>query len=464
MRAKLFSRNTSAPVAGLSPEALEFAPGLLSIQESPPARLPRVVMYLVATLFGSLLLWAMFGELDIVASAEGRLVPQTYVKIVQPADGGIVQEILVKEGQHVSAGQILMRMDTRDARADETTLRAQLSLCSLQLRRIEAELGNKPLARQPDDSEDIYRQVEAQYREHRQLYLDGKAEAEAASRKAQRDVETGQEVLAKLRAVAPLVKQQADAFADLAKDGYVAQVRMHEKLREHLEKERDLQAQVSTVASLKAAEVAAGKQAAQLTSKYRSELQNERIEAESQFRKFQQDWVKQERRIGLLELKASQSGIVKDLATHTTGTVVSPGTVLLTIVPDNEPLIAEVMVRNDDVGFVYPQQKVKMKLASYPFQQYGMLDGEVMTIGADSSDGDASTQSSDKDYGNKPSRPSIYKALISLKAQQLEARNVSHRLVPGMQVVAEINEGQHTVMEYLLSPLQKTIRESGHER
>ena len=101
----------------LSAEALDFVPGLLAIQESPPGRLPRVVMYMVVTLCVILILWSIFGKLDIVASAEGRLVPQTYVKIVQPADGGIVQDILVREGEHVVAGQVLMRMDTKDARA-----------------------------------------------------------------------------------------------------------------------------------------------------------------------------------------------------------------------------------------------------------------------------------------------------------------------------------------------------------
>src|SRR5690349_7081283 len=114
----------------LSADAMDFVPGLLSIQESPPARLPRIVMYLVTTLCVILLLWATFGKLDIVASAEGRLVPQTYVKIVQPADAGIVQDILVHEGEHVTAGQVLMRMDTKDAKADESTMQTQLALRS----------------------------------------------------------------------------------------------------------------------------------------------------------------------------------------------------------------------------------------------------------------------------------------------------------------------------------------------
>ena len=111
----------------LSADALDFVPGLLSIQESPPARLPRTVMYIVMALFAILLVWAIFGKLDVVASAEGRLVPQTYVKIVQPADAGIVQDILVKEGEKVQAGQVLMRMDPQVALADEKTIRNDLA-------------------------------------------------------------------------------------------------------------------------------------------------------------------------------------------------------------------------------------------------------------------------------------------------------------------------------------------------
>jgi hemolysin D len=449
----------------LSAEALDFVPGLLAIQESPPARLPRVVMYMVVSLCAILILWSIFGKLDIVASAEGRLVPQTYVKIVQPADGGIVQEILVREGEHVVAGQVLMRMDTKDAKADESTLQMQLALRSLQLRRIDAELGNIPLKKQASDPVDLYRQVEAQYREHRLGYMNALGEAQQAHTKAQRDYDSGNEVLAKLREVTPILKKQADAYADMGKDGYVPQLQVSDKQREYLEKSRDLRAQESTLASLQAAVAASGKQVEQVSSKYRSELHNERIDAEGQHRKLQQDWIKQEHKTGLLELKAPQAGIAKDLATHTVGTVVSPGTVLLLLVPDHEPLIAEVMVKNEDVGFTYPQQKVKLKLSAYPFQQYGMLDGQVMTIGADASDGGAQTQSG-KDSSAKNNQPAtqIYKALISLDTQQLSAHGKEFKLVPGMQVMAEINEGQRSVMQYLLSPLQKTVQESGRER
>lgn len=449
----------------LSAEALDFVPGLLAIQESPPARLPRLVMYLVVALCVILLLWSIFGKLDIVASAEGRLVPHSYVKIVQPADGGIVQEIFVREGEHVEAGQVLMRMDTQYAKADESTLKTQLALLSLQLRRIDAELGNAPLKRLPNDPQDLQLQVSAQHREHRLSYQSALGEAQAAYNKAQRDYDSGIEVLAKLREVTPLVKQQADAYADMGKDGFMPQLQVREKQREYVEKFRDLRAQEATVASLKAAVAATAQQVEQVTAKYRSSLQNERLEAEGQYRKLQQDWVKQAHKSSLLELRAPQAGITKDLATHTIGTVVSPGTVLLLLVPDREPLIAEVMVRNEDVGFIYPRQKVKLKLSAYQFQKYGMLDGEVMTIGADASEANTQSQGNREWSGKSDgSSTQIYKALISLDSQELVAQGTNHKLVPGMQVVAEINQGQRSVLEYLLAPLQKTVHESARER
>jgi HlyD family secretion protein len=188
------------------------------------------------------------------------------------------------------------------------------------------------------------------------------------------------------------------------------------------------------------------------------------MDTEGQYRKLQQDWVKQEHKTELLELRAPQSGIVKDLATHTIGTVVSPGTVLLSLVPENEPLVAEVMVKNDDVGFVYPQQQVKVKLSPYPFEKYGMLDGEVIHIGADASDTD-NQQSQAKDSNkDKPAPTMAYKALIGLKQQSLSAQGETFKLAPGMQVVAEINQGQRSVMDYLLSPIRKTLHDSGRER
>lgn len=452
----------SAAVKMLSRDALDFAPGLLSIQESPPAKLPRTVMYLVLVLFVIMLAWAIFGKLDIIASAEGRLVPQTYVKIIQPADAGIVQDILVQEGQAVEAGQILMRMDTKLTEADAKTIQNELRLKSLLLRRADAELAGLPMTKRKEDPPELYSQVENQYRAHRQAYLDAVGQETETLNKTRHDLKSAEETLSKLRQVVPVYQRSAAAYEKLAKDNFVSQLAAQEKVRDRIEKEQDLKAQESTVASLKSTIAASEKKLAQITSSYRSQLQNERVDTESQHQKLRQDWAKIEHKANLLELKAPQAGIIKDLATHTRGTVVSPGTVLMTLVPHDEPLLAEVSVKNEDVGFVYPNLKAKIKLAAYPFQKYGMIEGAVIHVGADASDG--APPAADKNNDQKAGASLTYKALVRLGAQHLDTEGEKLRLSPGMQVVAEIHQGRRSVMEYLLSPVQKAFHEAGRER
>ena len=106
----------------------------------------------------------------------------------------------------------------------------------------------------------------------------------------------------------------------------------------------------------------------------------------SQVEKLEADWDKQIHKNGLLELRAPQAGLVKEIATHTPGTVVTPGTVLVTIVPSDEPLIAEVQVKNADSGFILANTPARVKVSSYPFQKYGLVEGEVAHFGADASE------------------------------------------------------------------------------
>ena len=125
-----------------------------------------------------------------------------------------------------------------------------------------------------------------------------------------------------------------------------------------------------------------------LSSNFRNQLQTERTEVMGQLARLEQDSRKLKFKAGLLELRAPKAGTVKDIATTTLGAVVQPGMVLLTLVPRDEPLVAEVQVRNDDVGFVRAGQPVKLKIAAYPFQKHGLLEGRVRTVAADAQTGD----------------------------------------------------------------------------
>ena len=448
----------------LTADALEFAPDIVKAQEAPPLRYRRYVLYALLALLAALLTWAVFGRLDIVAIAQGKLVPQTYLKVVQPADSGIVKEILVREGDVVTEGQTLMRMDTRLSDADRSATQNEVALRRLQLRRIDAELSNQPMARAAGDPA-LYRQVEAQYRARRQAYQDAIDTERAVIAKAQQDLRGSMETEAKLRQTGPIYQEQEAAWQKLADEGFAGRLFLLERQRQRIENQQDLKAQQFTVASLKATITQSEKKIAQITSAYRQQLQNERVDTAAQLHKLEQDSEKQEHHYGLLELKAQHSGVIKDLATHTRGTVVQPGTILLTIVPQDEPLLAEVWISNHDAGFIVPGQAVRVKLVAYPFQKYGMLDGIVRHISADAS------SAQEKNKGSEPAQDAAlpaaglnYLALVELNSPVLEAQGSRLRLTPGMQVSAEILLGTRTVLEYLLSPIQKTVYEAARER
>jgi len=448
-------------ITRLEADAMDFAPAIVRAQATPPSPLPRAVLYVSLVLLAALLLWAAFGRLDVVAVAPGKLVPQSFLKIVQPAESGIVREILVREGETVREGQALIRMDARISDADRRVVDNELQLKALQLRRIDAELAGIPMRREPGDNAALFAQVEAQRAARGQAQQDALDAERALLAKAQQDLRVALEVEAKLRRTVPIYREQAEGWDKLAREGFAGRLMAQERQRQLIENEQDLRAQAHSVASLKATIAQSEKRIAQLASNYRRQLQNERIEAAAQRHRLAQELDKHEHRAGLLELKAPQGGVVKDLATHTPGTVVAPGTVLMTLVPRDEPLQAEVWIANVDAGFVEPEQPVRVKVASFPFQRYGMVDGVVRQVSADATD--RGTEGAPGRASPAP-QPLVYRALVELKSLSVERAGARYPLAPGMQVAAEIHLGTRSVIEYLLSPIRKLAHEAGRER
>lgn len=444
-------------------DPLDFSPPLLRLQDAPPNPLGRKVLWLLLSLLAALLLWAILGRLDIVAVAEGKLIPESYVKIVQPADSGIVKDILVREGQSVKAGQVLMRMDTLISEADTKSIDADYQRKRLALRRIQAELSGAPFKSEADDPSSLAQEINAQYRANRTAFEAALAEERSRLIKARQELAAAQQIKQKLEETLPHYRNQDKAYEKLVKDGFAGSLMGSDKRRERVEKEQELQTQAFLIESGKASILQSEKKLAQIDSDYRRQLHAERNEIQGQFDKLAQEVTKQAHKQDLLELKASQDGVVKDLATHTTGTVVQPGTVLLTLVPQDEILRAEVWVSNEDIGFVRQGQPVKLKFAAFPFQKYGMAEGVVEHISADAADNNTGNGNSQTDPAKK-NQPLVYKALIALNRMSLEMDQKRFMLSAGMQTNAEIKLGDRTVMEYLLSPVRKAWHEAGRER
>lgn len=455
----------------LAAQAHDFAPDLLTLQHSPPSRLPRGVLVGISLVVLGLLVWAGFAQLDIVATAQGKLVPVSYVKVVQPAEAGVVSEILTKDGDLVKAGQVLLRLDARLSQSDLQAQTQDVAIKELTLLRIAAELAQVASPSNPKTptsfafaptqgkgSPALVAQVQTQYQAKRQAYLDAMGQEQQSLEKAKGEYAAAEQIYGKLQQTVPIYEQSAQAFEKLFKEGFVGEVAAGEKRRDWLEKSQDLKAQASTLISLKAAIDQSHQRIAGLRSNYISQLETERIDIQTQLAKSAQELGKTMIRTGLLEVRAPTDGVVKDLAVTSVNAVVQSGVLLMNIVPQGETLQAEVLLSNEDVGFVSVGQKAQVKIAAYPFTKYGLLHGKVIYVGADASDPKQS---------NTPQAAALtYRALVQLEQQSLSALGGSSPLAlnTGMVATAEIHQGKRSVLEYLLSPVLKVSSEAARER
>jgi HlyD family secretion protein len=449
----------------VSADPIEFSPALLRIQERPAPPLAGWMLRLLVALLAALALWAVFGRLDIVAVAEGKLVPSSYLKIVQPAEQGIVKEILVREGEAVKEGQVLIRMDPALTAADLNSIQAEVRNKRLALRRIDAQLEGTAFSPGQDDPPELFTQVAAQYRANVQAYENALAQERSVLAKARHELAAAQAARAKLEQVLPHYVEQEKAFEKLARDGFAGRILHTDKQRERIEKEQDLRVQEFMIRSNEALIEQSEGRIAQITADYLRQLRAERVDIAAQLERARQEFARHEHRYRLLELRAPHAGVVKDLATHTAGTVAAPGTILMTLVPEADELLAEVWVSNQDAGFVRPGQTVRLKLTAFQFQKYGLLQGRVRQVSADATEAPSPNTRSDALGGrDRPLGPLAYRALVALESQALESGSARYALSSGMQVAGEIHLGTRSILEYLLSPVQKAWHEAGRER
>ncbi|SFJ49149.1 HlyD family secretion protein [Marinobacter persicus] len=300
-----------------------------------------------------------------------------------------------------------------------------------------------------------------QYESNKESLASAVSEQEAALERAEKELALAFETKDKLEKVLPLYKQEEEAYLKLSESAHVGMLDAIDKTRKRIEKEEEYQAQDLIIAREKAAMEQTQRKIRQLLSDNERQLREQRAQLAEKINRLEAELIKQEHRRSLLELKAPQDGVVKDMATHTVGTVTQPGTILMTLVPLTDTLRAEVWLQNQDVGFVRPGQDVKLKLTAFQFQKYGMVNGNVEHVAADARD---AGQQPPGEQSASSANPLTYRTLISLDDQKLFTEMKSYDLFPGMQVMAEIKLGERSVLEYLLSPVRRAFHQAGRER
>ena len=427
-----------------------FLPAALSLQETPVHPAPRRAALVLCALFFTALAWAVFGRIDIVAVAHGRIVVSERSKTVQPLEGGVVRRVLVQDGDAVEAGQLLVELDPTASQADGANVQEQLASADSEARRAEVLLRSMATLRSPALNGLTLPRDEAQLQAE---WADivarlGRFDAEQARRQA--EMATVREVIAKLRATLPIARQREADFDRLAEQGFVSAHAGQDRARDRIEQQSDLAAQEARLREAGAAL----REVAQARAAYMAEttrgLSDRLAQALLRRQQLGQERSKTELRTRLTQLTAPVAGTVQQVSVHTEGGVVTPAQTLMVIVPRDASVTAEVVIDNKDIGFVQPGQDVQVKLETFPFTRYGTVEARVRSVVADAVIDDR--------------RGAIFPAVLTLARDSIQVDGKRIGLSPGMNVTAEIRTGQRRVIDYLLAPVQRAVDESLRER
>lgn len=431
----------------------EFLPAAEEIVETPAAPLGALVVWLVAFLLVVALAWSYFGRIDIVAVANGKISTEGSTKIIQPAISGVVTSINVHEGQRVKKGDTLLALDKTTAEKDVATVNQSLNAARVErdiLRRLAVGGNTDDIinnADLPDETKAMLRQ-----------FASSQTALSAARQQAvnstisnyQQQLQFNQQAKNQLETNAQNLKnRKAEIEKQLPNANPVDKLRLQNELSNIDQRitsaDSAVLGQNQQLLQSQSALTQAQNQSQTQTAETNSAFNNQIIAAEKRIIELENNLVKARQVLAQTTIAAPVDGTVLSLTVKTIGGVVNAGQQLAQIVPEKVPLYVDAALDNQDVGFVKPGQRVVVKVATYPFQRYGYLEGTVEDISPDAIQDDK--------------KGLIYKAKIKLNDDKSSKQN-QLKLLPGMSVSAEITTGQRRIIEFFLDPLMTKADES----
>lgn len=431
----------------------EFLPAAEEIVETPAAPLGALVVWLVTLLLIVALVWSYFGRIDIVTVANGKISTEGSTKIIQPAISGVVTNINVREGQRVKKGETLLALDKTTAEKDVATANQSLNAARVErdiLRRLavggntDEIINNADL---PDETKAMLRQ-----------FAGSQTALSAARQQAvngtisnyQQQLQFNQQAKNQLENNAQNMKnRKAEIEKQLPNANTVDKLRLQNELSNIDQRitsaDSAVLGQNQQLLQSQSALAQAQNQSQTQIAETNSAFNNQIIASEKRIIELENNLVKAKQILAQTTIAAPVDGTVLSLTVKTIGGVVNAGQQLAQIVPEKAPLYIDAALDNQDIGFVKPGQRVVVKVATYPFQRYGYLEGTVENISPDAIQDDK--------------KGLIYKAKIKLNDEKSSKQN-QLKLLPGMSVSAEITTGQRRIIEFFLDPLMTKADES----
>ncbi len=441
----------------LAPEKLAFLPAALEIQAAPPAKWSRCLLWAIMGLLLLSIIWASWAEIDIIATAQGKIVPSGQVKVIQPLENGVVKSIFIKEGQTVKAGEKLIALDTTTSQADVDRLKNEWLGYSQDLARQQKFLNKlgaqvdqgKELTPLPDDSPLPFNQ-QLLLASSWQEYLSKQDSYLSEIEKLLAEKKAIHIKVFRLEKTLPLIKEREQSYLTLLTTSAVSKNQYLELKQQRIEQEETLNLERANVEQIEATIMAARQNLTTYLAETRRNILQEINQLSRQSESLNQELTKATRLTELRILTAPVDGVVEQLAIATIGGVVTGAQELLRIVPKGQALEVDAGLLNKDIGFVQIGQSAEIKIDSFPFTKFGVIDGKVKDISADAIE--------DENLGL------LFPLKASLADEQIKVDGKWVNLKPGMSVTVEVKTGTRRLMEFLLAPLLRGVSEGARER
>ncbi len=438
-------------------DELEFLPAALEIQQTPPLPMARYIVWAIVTFFTIGVIWSWLGHVDIVSVAMGKIVPSSRVKIIQPLETGVVRAIYVKEGDKVNAGDVLVELDPTLTDADQMQTKDQQLALKLDRARIQTILDEVD-GKDPKDifsklTEATPSQIKLQRdridKQLNEYYANGEA---LKDEKRQRQAERGgiSERIKQLDSTIPLITERAKSIADLLKKDLIPRAQWLELEQERIEQVQERNVQKNNSRMVDSAIANMNQRLAAQKAEFEKTLLTELADVENRITAFDQEMIKADKRVTLQKLRAPVTGTVHQLEIHTIGGVVTPAQELMQIIPYDDPIEIEAWLPNKDIGFVHEGQRAEIKVETFPFTKYGLVDAEILNVSNDATP--------DENLGL------VYAMRVKMFQTTMQVKDKIVNLSPGMAVTVEVKLGKRRLIEYLLSPLLRYKDESVRER
>ncbi len=414
----------------------------------------HMIFLLCVTIFVAFGLWSAVSTLDIVSMANGEVVPASQVKTVQHLEGGIVREILVREGDAVKAGQSLVVLEPTTSGADVGELQVRLTFLRIEIARLEAQTRGQDKIRFDGDlianHGDQVRQAQAFFKARRATHKNQIAKQKLVIAQHTHEINEIKTRIRNNKANLVMVQEQVAISEDLLKKDLTNRYTHLDLLKEKSKLSGSIEEDASALGRAKASVNEAKATLQDLINVFDEDNRQNLDEAYATYGELSQRMQKFGDSLKRTVVRSPVDGIMKTLYVFTIGGVLKPGDAVADIVPGNDRLIIEAKLPTADIGYVSSGQLATLKLASADAMRFGQINGEVKTVSPDA-------------LINEEGMP-FYKVMISPETDHFEKNGLKYNLFPGMRIGVSIHTGKRTVFEYLTGPWQSAMDGAFRER